>query len=70
LWRDPIVHNYARGIAICWATLFGNIPGISIRVERKFFLHDTDHKFKNIGQEIHNGYNERSKEITERLRAE
>jgi hypothetical protein len=63
-WRGLIVHRYARDIAIYCALLFSNILGLTIWIERKFFLRDTGRKLKHLDQEIHSGHNELSEEIT------
>lgn len=63
-WRNLIVHSYARSITIYAALLFANILGLTIWIERKFFLRDTGRKLKHLDQEIHSGHNELSEEIT------
>ena len=63
-WRSLIVHRYAPEIAAYCALLFANILGLTIWIERKFFLRDTGRKLKHLDQEIHSGHNELSEEIT------
>jgi hypothetical protein len=63
-WRNLIVHQYWRPIAAYCAVLFSNILGLTIWVERKFFLRDTGRKLKHLDKEIHSGRNELSEEIT------
>ncbi len=63
-WRNLIVHQYWRPIAAYCAVLFANILGLTIWVERKFFLRDTGRKLKHLDKEIHSGRNELSEEIT------
>ena len=63
-WRSFIVHNYLQSIAHYCALLFANILGLTIWIERKFFLRDTGRKLKHLDQEIHSGHSELSEEIT------
>jgi hypothetical protein len=63
-WRSLIVHNYLGNIAVYSALLFSNILGLTIWVERKFFLRDTGRKLRHLDQEIHSGHSELSEEIT------
>jgi hypothetical protein len=63
-WRSLIVHNYLENIAVYCALLFSNILGLTIWVERKFFLRDTGRKLRHLDQEIHSGHSELSEEIT------
>jgi hypothetical protein len=63
-WRDLILHRYGSDIAIYCALLFANILGLTIWIERKFFLRDTGRKLKHLDQEIHSGQSELSEEIT------
>ncbi len=63
-WRSLIVHNYFGNIAAYCALLFSNILGLTIWVERKFFLRDTGRKLRHLDQEIHSGHSELSEEIT------
>jgi hypothetical protein len=63
-WRSLIVHNYLVNIAVYCALLFSNILGLTIWVERKFFLRDTGRKLRHLDQEIHSGHSELSEEIT------
>jgi ABC-type enterochelin transport system permease subunit len=63
-WRSLIVHAYLQPIATYCALLFANILGLTIWIERKFFLRDTGRKLKHLDQEIHSGHSELSEEIT------
>ena len=63
-WRSLIVHAYLSPIATYCALLFANILGLTIWIERKFFLRDTGRKLKHLDQEIHTGQSELSDEIT------
>ena len=63
-WRGLIAHRYLGAIAVYCALLFANILGLTIWVERKFFLRDTGRKLRHLDQEIHSGHNELSEEIT------
>ena len=63
-WRDLIVHRYLQSIALYCALLFANILGLTIWIERKFFLRDTGRKLKHLDREIHSGHSELSEEIT------
>jgi len=63
-WRALILHTYLKDIALYCALLFANILGLTIWVERKFFLRDTGRKLKHLDQEIHSGQSELSEEIT------
>jgi hypothetical protein len=63
-WRDLILRDYLRDIALYCGLLFANILGLTIWVERKFFLRDTGRKLKHLDQEIHSGQSELSEEIT------
>ncbi len=62
-WRSLIVHAYLQPIATYCALLFANILGLTIWIERKFFLRDTGRKLKHLDQEIHTGQSELSEEI-------
>ena len=66
-WRDLIVHCYWRPIALYCGLLFVNILGLTIWIERKFFLRDTGRKLKHFDQEIHTGKSELSAEILSRF---
>jgi len=66
-WRSRIVHSYLRSIALYCALLFANILGLTIWIERKFFLRDTGRKLRHFDQEIHTGKNELSDEIRSRF---
>src|SRR5487761_1143633 len=63
-WRSLIVHAYLQPIATYCALLFANILGLTIWIERKFFLRDTGRKLRHLDQEIHSGHSELSEEIT------
>ncbi len=69
-WRSLIVHQYLGAIAVYCALLFANILGLTIWVERKFFLRDTGRKLKHLDQEIHSGHSELSEEITAQFQEE
>lgn len=69
-WRALILHEYARAILIYCTLLFTNILGLTIWIERKFFLRDTGRKLKHLDKEIHSGQSELSDEITELFREE
>jgi ABC-type enterochelin transport system permease subunit len=62
-WRSLILHAYLQPIATYCALLFANILGLTIWVERKFFLRDAGRKLKHLDQEIHTGQSELSEEI-------
>lgn len=62
-WRNLILHSYLKSTAIYCALLFANILGLTIWIERKFFLRDTGRKLKHFDQEIHSGHSELSEEI-------
>ena len=62
-WRSFILHNDLQSIALYCALLFANILGLTIWIERKFFLRDTGRKLKHFDQEIHSGHSELSEEI-------
>ena len=62
-WRSLIVHSYLKAIALFCALLFANILGLTIWIERKFFLRDTGRKLRHLDQEIHTGQSELSSEI-------
>jgi hypothetical protein len=66
-WRNLILHSYLQSIALYCALLFANILGLTIWVERKFFLRDTGRKLRHLDQEIHTGKNELSDEIRSRF---
>lgn len=63
-WRSLILHRYLRSIVPYCALLFANVLGLTIWIERKFFLRDTGRKLKHLDQEIHSGHSELSEEIT------
>lgn len=62
-WRSLILHHYLKSIALCCALLFANLLGLTIWIERKFFLRDTGRKLKHFDQEIQSGHSELSEEI-------
>jgi hypothetical protein len=66
-WRALILHTYLKAIALYAALLFTNILGLTIWIERKFFLRDTGRKLKHFDQEIHTGKSELSAEILSRF---
>jgi hypothetical protein len=66
-WRSLILHRYWQPIAAYCALLFVNILGLTIWIERKFFLRDTGRKLRHFDQEIHTGKNELSDEIRSRF---
>jgi hypothetical protein len=63
-WRSFILHHQLQNIALYCALFFANILGLTIWIERKFFLRDTGRKLKHLDQEIHSGQSELSEEIT------
>jgi hypothetical protein len=69
-WRSLIVHRYGWNIAAYCALLFANILGLTIWIERKFFLRDAGRKLKHLDQEIHSGQSELSEEITKQFHDE
>jgi hypothetical protein len=66
-WRNLIVHAYLQPIATYCALLFANLLGLTIWVERKFFLRDTGRKLRHLDREIHTGQSELSEEILSRF---
>jgi ABC-type enterochelin transport system permease subunit len=66
-WRSLTLHAYVQPIATYCALLFANILGLTIWIERKFFLRDTGRKLKHLDQEIHTGQSELSEEILTRF---
>jgi len=62
-WRSLILHSYLHSIALYCALLFANLLGLTIWIERKFFLRDTGRKLRHLDQEIHTGQSELSGEI-------
>ena len=66
-WRSFILHHHLQNIALYCALLFANILGLTIWIERKFFLRDTGRKLRHFDQEIHTGKNELSDEIRSRF---
>ena len=66
-WRSLILHTYLKCIAVYAALLFANILGLTIWIERKFFLRDAGRKLKHFDQEIHTGKSELSAEILSRF---
>ena len=62
--RSLILHSYLQSIALYCALLFSNLLGLTIWIERKFFLRDTGRKLRHLDQEIHSGHSELSEEIT------
>jgi hypothetical protein len=63
-WRSLILHSYLQSIVLYCALLFANLLGLTIWIERKFFLRDTGRKLRHLDQEIHSGHSELSEEIT------
>jgi hypothetical protein len=62
-WRDLILHRYWQPIAAYSALLFVNILGLTIWIERKFFLRDAGRKLTHLDQEIQSGHSALSSEI-------
>jgi hypothetical protein len=52
---------------VCCTLLFANLLGLTIWIERKFFLRDTGRKLRHLDQEIHSGQSELSDEILSRF---
>ena len=69
-WRDLIVHQYWQPIVAYCALLFVNILGLTIWVERKFFLRETGRKLSHLDQQIHSGDSALSAEINSRFGGE
>ena len=69
-WRSFILHTCIQSIALYCALLFANILGLTIWIERKFFLRDTGRKLRHLDQEIHTGQSELSEEILSRFGGE
>lgn len=67
LWRSLILHTYLKSISLYCALLFVNILGLTIWIERKFFLRDTGRKLRHLDQEIRTGQSELSAEILARF---
>ena len=66
-WRGLILHAYLKTIALYCALLFTNILGLTIWIERKFFLRDAGRKLRHLDQEIQTGQSELSEEILSRF---
>lgn len=66
-WRVLILHSYLKSIGLYCGLLFINILGLTIWIERKFFLRDTGRKLRHFDQEIHTGKSELSAEILSRF---
>ena len=47
-WRSFILHHQLQSIALYCALFFANILGLTIWIERKFFLRDTGRKLKHL----------------------
>ena len=47
-WRNLILHSYLKSITLYCALLFANILGLTIWIERKFFLRDTGRKLRHL----------------------
>jgi hypothetical protein len=62
-WRIFILHKELQSIVLYYALLFANILGLTVWIERKFFLRDTGRKLRHLDQEIHTGQSELSEEI-------
>lgn len=62
-WRSLIFHTCLQSIGLYCALLFANLLGLTIWIERKFFLRDTGRKLRHLDQEIHTGQSELSNEI-------
>ena len=62
-WRSLILHSYLKNIALYCALLFANILGLTVWIERKFFLRDAGRKLTHLDQEIHSGHSALSEEI-------
>jgi len=69
-WRSFILHHHLQSIALYCALLFANILGLTVWIERKFFLRDTGRKLRHLDQEIHTGQSELSEEILSRFGGE
>jgi hypothetical protein len=62
-WRSLILQSCLQSIALFCVLLFANILGLTVWIERKFFLRDTGRKLRHLDQEIHTGQSELSGEI-------
>jgi hypothetical protein len=69
-WRGFILHNHLQSVALYCALLFINLLGLTVWIERKFFLRDTGRKLRHLDQEIHTGQSELSEEILSRFGGE
>jgi len=69
-WRSFILHHDLQSIALYCALLFANLLGLTVWIERKFFLRDTGRKLRHLDQEIHTGQSELSEEILSRFGGE
>lgn len=69
-WRSFIFHHQLQSIALYCALLFANILGLTVWIERKFFLRDTGRKLRHLDQEIRTGQSELSEEILSRFGGE
>lgn len=67
LWRNLIFHQFWQPIAAYCGLLFANILGLTIWIERKFFLRDTGRKLTHLDQQIHSGDSALSSEINARF---
>lgn len=66
-WRTLLLDTDLKGIVLFAALLFINLLGLTLWMERKFFLRDTGRKLKHFDQEIHTGQSELSAEILSRF---
>ena len=66
-WRSLILYLDRKGIVLFCVLLFINLLGLTIWIERKFFLRDTGRKLKHFDQEIHTGKSELSTDILSRF---
>jgi hypothetical protein len=62
-WRDLILHEYWRAIAIYCSLLFVNLFAGVIYFQRKFLLKDAGQKLAHFEKQIHSGNHELSAEI-------
>jgi hypothetical protein len=69
-WRSFILHTCLQSIVLYCALLFANLLGLTVWIERKFFLRDTGRKLRHLDQEIHTGQSELSEEILSRFGGE
>ncbi len=66
-YRDLLLGQYAKPIALYAACMFVNLFAVIFAINRRLFLKDTGRKLAHVGKQLHSG-SPIAAELSERLR--